>query len=180
MTTWFHDWARLPWWCWLVGYLGYKHVACSWRPANWFRVRCGAGEPNVSYQFDIISPKLWFFVNFPVLLFIVNGLFQPRVKNVQKICLSSYCQLNLERFLFIVFLISVFQDLFWPGQQKSLTECCIYEALHRLDYTSGSWRWKKSSSNIFDCDNLNLGVKMTARMRAFRIYPILPHLKPFS
>ena len=36
-----------------------------------------------------------------------------------------------------------------------------YEALHRLDYTSGSRRWKKSSSNIFDCDNLNIGVKIT-------------------
>ena len=54
-----------------------------------------------------------------------------------------------------------------------------YEALHRLDYTLGSRRWKKSSTNIFDSNNLNLGVKMTARMRAFRIYPILPHLKPF-
>ena len=56
----------------------------------------------------------------------------------------------------------------------------VYEALHRLDYTLGSRRWKKSSSIYFHCDHLNLGVKMTARMRAFRIYPILPHLKPFS
>ena len=39
---------------------------------------------------------------------------------------------------------------------------------------------KKSSANIFDCDHLNLGVKMTARMWAFRIYPIWPHLKPFN
>ena len=55
-----------------------------------------------------------------------------------------------------------------------------YEALHLLEHTLSSRRWKKSSSNIFHCDYLNLGVKMTARMRAFRIYPILPHLKPFS
>ena len=39
-----------------------------------------------------------------------------------------------------------------------------YEALHRLDYTVGSRRWKKSSSIIFHCDHLNLGVKMTARI----------------
>ena len=45
------------------------------------------------------------------------------------------------------------------------------EALHRLEHTSGSQCWKKSTSYIFHCDHLNLGVKMTAQMRAFRIYP---------
>ena len=44
--------------------------------------------------------------------------------------------------------------------------------------TSGSRLWKKASSNIFYC--LNLGVKMTARMRAFRIYSSWPQFKPFS
>ena len=53
------------------------------------------------------------------------------------------------------------------------------QALRWLDYTSGSRCWERSSSNIFHCDHLNLGVKMTARM-AFRIYTIWPHLKPFS
>ena len=38
----------------------------------------------------------------------------------------------------------------------------------------------KYSANIFQCDHLNLGFKMTARMRAFRINPIWQHLKPFS
>ena len=31
---------------------------------------------------------------------------------------------------------------------------------------------EKFSANIFHCDHLNLGVKMTARAIAFRIYPI--------
>ena len=34
-----------------------------------------------------------------------------------------------------------------------------YEALHRLEHTSGSRCWKKSSDTIFHCDHLNLGVK---------------------
>ena len=55
-----------------------------------------------------------------------------------------------------------------------------YEALRWLNYTSGSQCLKRSSANIFHCDHLNLGVKTTARMRAFRIYHIWPHLKPFS
>ena len=50
--------------------------------------------------------------------------------------------------------------------------CTEYKALHRLENTSGLKRSKKSTSNIVHCDNLKLCVKITAQMRAFRLYPI--------
>ena len=67
------------------------------------------------------------------------------------------------------------------GMHEGLTVVLFfqYEALHRLEHTLGLLRWKKSISIIFYCDHLNIGVKIMARMRAFRIYPIWPHLKPF-